>query len=79
MRVEQRLDGSLAVKFREHYVSVTECQPRPKTPRAPKPATPKQARPKAARSWMKDFNLQKSPPLWTILAPANADLRRETG
>src|SRR3989449_11739996 len=44
VRVEQRLDGSLAVKFREHYVSTAECQPRPKTPPPPKPVRSKKPR-----------------------------------
>jgi len=65
VRVERRLDGSLAVKFREHYVSTAECQPRPKAP--PPPVSSKKPRSKAARTWMKGFNLQKSPPLWAIL------------
>jgi len=79
VRVEQRLDGSLAVKFREHYVSTAECQPRPKTPPPPKPVCSKKPRSKAARTWMKDFNLQQSPPLWAILQSERADHRRESG
>jgi len=79
VRVEQRLDGSLAVKFREHYVSTAECQPRPKTPPPPKPVSSKKPRSKAARTWMKDFNLQQSPPLWAILQSERADHRRESG
>jgi hypothetical protein len=34
VRVESRLDGSLAVRFREHYLSIAECAP-PKKPAAP--------------------------------------------
>jgi len=79
VRVEQRLDGSLAVKFREHYVSTAECQPQPKTPPPPKPVRSKKPRSKAARTWMKDFNLQQSPPLWAILQSERADHRRESG
>ncbi|HXJ91333.1 MAG TPA: ISNCY family transposase [Terriglobia bacterium] len=80
VRVEQRLDGSLAVKFRERYLNTTECQPRPKTPAPPKPATTaKKAPTKAGRAWMKDFNLQKSPPLWAIVEGERATLRREMG
>jgi DNA-binding Lrp family transcriptional regulator len=79
VRVEQRLDGSLAVKFREQYVNTAECQPRPKTPPPPKPVSAKKPRAKAARTWMKDFDLQKSPPLWAILAPERAHVRRELG
>jgi hypothetical protein len=68
VRVEQRLDGSLAVKFRDHYLSLAPCQPRPKTPRSRLPATTaKKAQPQPERTWMKGFKLQKSPPLWAIL------------
>jgi transposase len=80
VRVEQRLDGSLAVKFRERYVSTTECQPRPRTPPPPPPVgRSKKATSKAGRAWMKDFNLQKSLPLWAILRSDTASVRRETG
>ena len=79
VRVEQRLDGSLAVRFREHYVGVTECQPQPKTAPLAKPVRSKKPRAAASRTWMKDFNLLKSPPLWAILRPERADVRRETG
>ena len=79
VRVEQRLDESLAVKFREHYVSIAECQPRPKTPPPPKPVASKEPRSKAGRPWMEDFNLRKSPPLWAILAGDKATPRGETG
>lgn len=67
VRVEQRLDGSLAVQFRQRYLGVTECQPQPKvTPPGPSRAV-KPPRPKAASDWMKNFNLQKGPPMWAIL------------
>jgi len=79
VRVEQRLDGTLAVKFREHYVSTAECQPRPKTPPPPKRVSPPKPRPKAAHNWMKGFDLRKSPPLGAILAAERAQVRRDTG
>ena len=77
--VEQRLDGSLRVKFREHYLSTTECQPQPKAspPRKPRPRSPKA--PKAGGAWMKEFHLQKSPPLWAILRSEGPPRREETG
>lgn len=59
VRVEMRLDGSMAVRFRESYLAVSQCQPRPKvagpkvsTGRARKPAAP---RPKSR--WMENFHL----------------------
>jgi transposase len=80
VRVEQRLDGSLAVKFRERYLNTTKCQARPKTSPPPKPAaTSKKAPAQAGRAWMKDFNLQKSPPLWAIVTSERAAVRREMG
>jgi hypothetical protein len=80
VRVERRWDGSLRVKFREHYVSVTECRPQPRKPPPPKPVvTATKASSKADRAWMKDFNLQKSPPLWAIVASERAAVQREMG
>jgi DNA-binding Lrp family transcriptional regulator len=35
VRVEQRLDGSMAVKFRQYGLSVVQCPARPKTPPPP--------------------------------------------
>ena len=67
VRVEQRLDGSMAVKFGQYGLSVAECQPRPKTPPPPSPVSAPKPRPKVAHNWMKDFHLQKSPPMGMIL------------
>src|SRR5437867_6844575 len=67
VRVEERLAGSLAVKFRERSVSAAECQPRPKTPPPPKPVRSKKPRSKAARTWMKDVKLQQRAQLQQIL------------
>ena len=59
VRVEIRLDGSMAVRFREAYLAVSQCQPRPKVPnpkvtagRARKPAAPR-----AKSRWMENFHL----------------------
>jgi len=79
VRVEQRRDGSLAVKFRQYGLRVTECPCRPKTPPPPKAIRAQKPRTKAAHNWMKDFNLQKSPPWRVILAPERAEARRDTG
>jgi hypothetical protein len=70
VRVEQRLDGSMAVKFRQYGLSVAECLAQPKTlsPRAP--ASAPRLRPKVVQNWMKDFHLRKSPPLGVILPDA---------
>jgi hypothetical protein len=70
VRVEQRLDGSMAVKFRQYGLSVAECLAKPKTPSPRKPASAPRLRPKVVHNWMKDFHLRKSPPLAVILPGA---------
>jgi len=79
VRVEQRVDGSLAVKFRQYGLRVVECPSPPKTPPPPKPVRAQKSRPKVAHNWMKDFHLHKSPPWGVILAPERADIGRDTG
>jgi transposase len=79
VRVEQRLDGTLAVKFRQHRLSVAECPVRLKAPlpppvrSAPKPRTPPE------HNWMQGFQLQKSPPLGAILAAERGPARTGSG
>jgi len=64
VRVEARLDGSLAVRFRERYLPIEECE----APRKSKDAAPVKAvkTPRARRGsdWNKNFDLHKSPKIW---------------
>jgi hypothetical protein len=55
VRVEVRLDTSMAVRFGERYLTVTACESRPKVAR-PK-VTRKPATPRAKSQWMKNFRL----------------------
>jgi transposase len=59
VRVEIRLDASMAVRFRQRYVTVTACQPPPKV--AKLKVNPSSARkppaPRAKSTWMKNFHL----------------------
>lgn len=79
VRVERRLDGSMAVKFREYDLQITECPapvkmaPPPKLTSAPKPGV------KVASNWMKGFNLRQSPPLNRILAGERSGRRHDSG
>lgn len=58
VRTEVRLDGSLAVRFRTHYLTVTECLERPKAATVKKlKKTAKGPRPKS--QWMKNFYLTR--------------------
>ena len=59
VRVEVRLDDSLAVRFGTRYVAVTQCQPRPKVPN-PKVKAARWRKPAAPRTksrWMENFHL----------------------
>ena len=56
VRVEMRLNDSMAVRFRDHYLTVTECAERPKANPVPKkPASSLKPRPKS--QWMQNFHL----------------------
>ena len=64
VRVEKRLDGSLAVRYGERYLKVKPCAV------AEKPAAPpaKQAGARRVRQrgndWNKNFDLKKGPKVW---------------
>jgi hypothetical protein len=60
VRVERRLDGTLAVRFRDRYLAVSECVPRPKTllPKPPRKHPPKTVRHQS--DWMKNFHIGKN-------------------
>lgn len=83
VRVEQRLDGSVAVRFGKNYLSVKPCQPQPRaTPTARGPlkeeVKAKPPRAKAVSPWRKGLNLQEGPPLWALLR-SEARVRGESG
>ena len=64
VRVEKRHDGSVAVRFRERYLSVEQCAQRPQMPtvKAAKPTRP--AGPVGRKEWCRNFDLKKSPKIW---------------
>lgn len=78
VRVERRLDGTVAVQFRGRYLAVSVCEAperdRPKPVRSPErvPKTSQRSPRPRARSWMEGFSLKSSPPLWKVL-------KQETG
>jgi hypothetical protein len=57
VRIEARLDGSLALRFREHYLAVSECAERPPAVAATQKKPAARARPKS--QWMKNFHLTR--------------------
>jgi len=67
VRVESRLDGSIAVRFREHYLSIAECAPplKPAAPVLKPPSKPKRGGPSEAyRRGHQALIYAKSLPVW---------------
>ena len=64
VRVEWRLDGSIAVRHRERYLTVELCTQarKPETVQQKAPSTRKST--KRGSDWNKNFDLQTAPPLW---------------
>jgi transposase InsO family protein len=62
VRVEKRLDGSLAVRFGERYLTVALCTAAMKA-EAP-PAKKKARPPRRGSDWNQNFDLKKSPKIW---------------
>jgi transposase len=65
VRVEQRLDGSLAVRHGERYMPVKEC-PVADKPKAPpqKPAVKRRRASRRGSDWDRNFDLKKGPKVW---------------
>lgn len=68
VRVEKRLDGSLAVRFGERYLPITTCAvaDKVKAPPANKPAKAHRAG-RPGSNWNKNFDLKKAPKLWQVV------------
>jgi DNA-binding Lrp family transcriptional regulator len=67
VRVEQRLDRSLAVRFGEKYLPIRECDVVNKPPE-PAPSNPAKAHRTQPRGsdWGKNFDLKKAPKIWQV-------------
>ncbi len=64
VRVEERLDGSLAVRHGERYLAVKECAAADQ-PKAARPAkAAKTHRAGRGSDWNKNFDLKKAPKIW---------------
>jgi hypothetical protein len=70
VRVEQRLDGAVAVRYGARYLPVTQCAPaeKKKAP-APKQAgtAGKRRQPRRGSAWDKNFDLKKAPKIWQVV------------
>lgn len=68
VRVEERRDQTVWVRFRGRYLEVSRCEPVPQRTRSASArsiSTPRRGTP--GSPWMKDFHLRQSPPLWKII------------
>ena len=79
VRLEQRLDGSVAVRFREQYLPVRECALTPPPPRRQPPerlrTAPNTRRPAYTtrpHRWMEGFDVRSSKPIWAVLRDEQA-------
>jgi DNA-binding Lrp family transcriptional regulator len=70
VRVEWRLDGTVAVRYSAHHLPVEVCDvaERRQAPPAPKPVRARAAG-KRGSDWNKNFDLQKAPPIWQLTKP----------
>jgi transposase len=68
VRVEKRLDGSIAVRFGERYLPVSQCIAAAKTKARPvKDAVPRRpAQKQRGSDWCKGFDLKKGPKAWQV-------------
>lgn len=71
VRVEKRLDGSMAVRFQDRYLSFSKCGSnnaivKPAAPGEAKKAMPPKdaAADKPRKKWNEGFDLKKAPPIW---------------
>jgi len=71
VRVEERGDRSVWVRFRDRYLTVKVCEPlaRPQPPPAREPVRkiPRVSARPPSRRWLEGFSLKHSPPPWKIL------------
>ncbi len=77
VRVELRLDGSLAVRHGQRYLPVTLCEETGKPKAAPAKAKGASRKsPKRSSGWNRGFDLKKGPKIWQ--AAQESGYRRET-
>jgi transposase-like protein/biotin operon repressor len=76
VRVEERLDGTMAVRFQEGYVRVRRCAPPTRESPPPKTIAAKQPRPalatKRKSDWMNGFSIRSGPSLHEAIEVSNA-------
>ncbi len=69
LRIEQRLDGSLAVAFRGRYLRFAACSEPQRIEEERKIKPPPSPKRRQRSRWMDNFNLEKAPPIWKVIEP----------
>jgi transposase-like protein len=76
VRVEERLDGTIAVRFQNRYVRVRRCAPPVRESPVPKTVAAKPPRPaqttKRKSDWMKNFSVRSGPSIRQTVEVSNA-------
>jgi hypothetical protein len=72
VRVEKRRDGSVAVRFRDRYLSIAQCAQRPEVTAAKPAKTKPKARPVKRNEWSRNFDLKKAPKIWQAVQSSGA-------
>jgi hypothetical protein len=75
VRIEVRLDGSMAVRFRSHYLGVRECSVRPKALASAKKLKKHASGPRPKSPWMKNFYLTRPDKAALSAIPAASQIR----
>jgi transposase InsO family protein len=81
VRLEKRLDGTLAAKFRGRYLAIAPCPGKTQALPVARPAkmTKKPGKkPQPHRPWMEGFDLRSSPPLWVVLKGGQGPVPKES-
>ena len=77
VRVEQRLDGSLAVRYGERYLPVEECAAAEQAEsRSPVKAAKTRRAGGRGSDWNKNFDLKKAPKIWQAAQGIGSPTRR---
>ena len=78
VRVEQRLDGSLAARYGEQYVPIDKCAMagKPTLTVPAKVVKSRQRRTRASR-WNADFDFSKAPKIWQAMNASGSRRREE--
>jgi hypothetical protein len=72
VRAEKRRNGSLAVRFRDRYLSISQCDQRPKVTPSKPAKTRSQAKPAKRSEWNKNFDLKEAPKIWQAAQSSGA-------